>query len=281
MVKQAVTCTLSIVSHGHSVLVARQLESLIQIVCSDRHKVEVILTLNIPEPDLMCALGGRSWPFELKLIHNVRPQGFGANHNQAFQQAQGQWFGVINPDIIWLGTALPGQASFWEWLESVPLSVGMVAPAQVDMLGQMQDSVRQLITPWSLAVRVCRRVFRCQRISGVADSVETADWVNAACLFIRADTYRILNGFDARYFMYCEDADICLRLQLAGFRMVHADFTVIHDAQRNTTRNASHLIWHMTSLIKFWASSACWRYGWWKFSGKPPIKRQTTKSASP
>jgi hypothetical protein len=167
---------------------------------------------------------------------------------------------VINPDIIWLGTSLPGQVSFLEWLESVPLSVGIVAPAQVDVLGQAQDSMRQLITPLSVAVRACRRLFRCQRISGVADCVESADWVNAACLFIRSDIYRALNGFDTRYFMYCEDADICLRLQLAGFRMAQADITVIHDAQRNTTRKPIHLWWHVSSLLKLWCSASFWQY---------------------
>lgn len=272
--------TFSVVSHGHSSLVVRLLDSLSYLDPRDWRKVEFVLTLNIPEPELVSFLMSKSWPFDLRLIHNIHPQGFGANHNQAFQQARGQWFGVINPDIIWLDV-LPGRVSFLEWLESVPSSVGMVAPAQVDMLGQAQDSMRQLITPWNVAARACRRLFRCPRIFGVAECVESADWVNAACLFIRSDIYRALNGFDVRYFMYCEDADICLRLQLAGFRMAQADFTVIHDAQRNTTRNASHLAWHITSLIKFWASSACWRYGWWKFSGKPPIGRQKIKSASP
>lgn len=259
MAKHGLACTLSIVSHGHSGFILRLLESLIPLACCNKLCIEVILTLNIPEPDLVRALARLSLPFELRVITNTKPQGFGANHNRSFQQARGQWFGVINPDIIWLDV-LSGHISFLEWLDSVPLSVGVVAPAQVDMLGQAQDSMRQLITPWNVAMRVCRRVLRLQQISGVADCVESADWVNGACLFVRADNYRALRGFDERYFMYCEDVDLCLRLQLAGFKMAQADITVIHDAQRNTTRKPIHLWWHVISLLRFWCSPVFWEY---------------------
>ena len=37
------------------------------------------------------------------------------------------------------------------------------------------------------------------------------DWAAGSLLLFSADTYKKLNGFDEKYFMYCEDIDICYR----------------------------------------------------------------------
>lgn len=94
----------------------------------------------------------------------------------------------------------------------------------------------------------------------MAASVEQADWVNGACLFFRSEAFSELKGFDERYFMYCEDTDICLRLQLAGWSMQGADWAVMHDARRNTGRSLRHLGWHLRSLWRLWASDSFWDF---------------------
>ena len=66
--------------------------------------------------------------------------------------------------------------------------------------------------------------------------------------------FRSLGGFDERYYMYCEDVDICLRLQLAGFGLSPANATVVHHAQRQTTKSLRHLAWHVRSLLRLWNS---------------------------
>ncbi|WP_417070247.1 glycosyltransferase family 2 protein [Niveibacterium terrae] len=47
-------------------------------------------------------------------------------------------------------------------------------------------------------------------------------WVSGACFAIRADVWRRLEGFDTRFFMYCEDVDLCLRIRQFGLRVVYS-----------------------------------------------------------
>lgn len=258
----SVKCSLSVVSHGHGPLLIRLLDSLTDS-CSECGDLEVIVTFNLPEPTLLSVLTNRHWSFRVKVIHNALSKGFGANHNQAFQQAAGSWFGVVNPDIVWTAR-LPAGSGLSNLLDSFEPAVALVVPAQVNMDGAAQDSMRRLITPWGVLTRAFQREVRLKQVSGVAQSAESADWVNGACMFFRVDTFRALGGFDERYFMYCEDADICLRLQLMGMKMQGLNFSVVHDAQRNTHRNLKHLSWHVVSLLRFWTSSVYWRYWWAK-----------------
>jgi N-acetylglucosaminyl-diphospho-decaprenol L-rhamnosyltransferase len=248
---------MSLVSHGHGALVTQALQSLVTSLEGSSLQVRVLLTLNLPEPDLEFSLQAQAWPFALEFIRNAKPLGFGANHNQAFARCQAPWFGVVNPDIFWPG----GDGAFWHALQQDiwPTHMGVVCPLQCDADGHRQDFTRALMTPWGLAARVWRRL-RGAEPSGVAASVAQADWINGACMFFRAEAFAQVQGFDERYFMYCEDTDICLRLQLAGWAMQGVDWAVVHDARRNTTRSWQHLGWHLRSLLRLWCSGAYWRF---------------------
>lgn len=252
---------LSIVSHGHGSTLWSALRAFSDSLPAYQRQLLVIITINVPEPDLETRLESADWPFRLKLLKNQLPVGFGANHNRAYAHAMSisrvRWFIVMNPDIFWP----PIDQNFWEELlrDTLPRDTGLLCPQQLDISGAPQDFARKLLTPWGLALRVLRRLAGLSP-SGVAASVEEADWVNGACMVWRGQAFEALGGFDERFFMYCEDTDLCLRARLAGWRMQSAGISVIHDARRQTVRSWRHLKWHLVSLARLWTSGVFWRY---------------------
>ena len=55
------------------------------------------------------------------------------------------------------------------------------------------------------------------------------DWVSGACFMARRETLAAVGGFDERYFLYWEDADLCRRLRNAGHTMRYVpSATVVH-----------------------------------------------------
>ena len=249
----------SIVNHAQGVLVADALNALALSSGPKARGLRVWLTINISAPSFTSQIQQTQWPFDLRIIQNPKPLGFGANHNQAFAHAQvlgaAKWFCVMNPDVLW-----PADTdAFWSDLQNDVFDpkVGLLCPKQVDEHGAVQDFARHLPTPWGLFGRTVRR------IGGGAALVHPlplhqADWANGACMVWRAGVFAALGGFDERYFMYCEDTDICLRLRLAGNRMEQGTATVVHLAQRNTGKSWRHLAWHLRSLLRLWLSAAFW-----------------------
>ncbi|XAH22985.1 glycosyltransferase [Xylophilus sp. GW821-FHT01B05] len=243
--------TVSVVSHGHDAWLPGLLQQL--ALTGAGQIVQVILTHNLPPAN--GTLQDAGWPFQLTQIVNTAPKGFGPNHNEAFKQAQAPLFCVLNPDI-----RLP-DPSLWPALceaASLP-GVGCAYPRLLDTDGTQQDSERAAVTPWAL--------FR-RRVLRRADA--RVDWASAALWVLPSSVYRQLGGFDERYFMYCEDVDFCLRLQLGGWRLLHVPAEAVHEAQRASHRQRSHLVWHLQSLWRLWTRPVLWRYLWTRASRRSP-----------
>lgn len=58
------------------------------------------------------------------------------------------------------------------------------------------------------------------------------DWATGACVAIRTDLFKKLNGFDYKtFFMYCEDVDISWRLRLMGFKIIYQPLAPVYHAK--------------------------------------------------
>ncbi|MDO5290473.1 MAG: glycosyl transferase [Pseudomonadota bacterium] len=254
----------SVVSHGHGGEVRHLLGRLAAL--RRLPPARVIVTLNLPDADTAGWLRQTRWPFELLLLENPAPRGFGANHNRAFahdsQHGASDAFAVLNPDIDWADGAEPLAALHAALHPAEPASpspdaapIGLAYPVQTDAAGRLQDHERL----WPTPARLWRRYRPGRRPREVPPGARP-DWVNAAFVLLPHAAYAQVGGFDETYHMYCEDVDLCLRLQAAGWRLSCArDAQVIHGARRASHRHPLHLLWHVQSLWRLWRSAA-WQH---------------------
>jgi len=56
---------------------------------------------------------------------------------------------------------------------------------------------------------------------GQWDSGREVDYLTGCAQLIRADLFEKLAGYDESYYMYAEDTDLCVRLQLLGFKIIY------------------------------------------------------------
>lgn len=235
--------TVSVVSHGHDAWLADLLQLLAQTGagCIAELRITHNLAPNSPLPS-------GPWPFRLVESCNPHPLGFGANHNQALHGVATPLLAVLNPDI---SAMEPG---FWPLLAQAVQrdGAGCAFPRLLNLDGSVQDNARAVPTPLALARR---------RLLRLPD--QRVDWASAACWVMPTAIFRQLGGFDTRYFMYCEDVDFCLRLQLCGQRLLQVpQARAVHAAQRSSLAGGQHLRWHLQSLWRLWTSSTLMKYLW-------------------
>ncbi|MNC50723.1 Rhamnosyltransferase WbbL [compost metagenome] len=79
------------------------------------------------------------------------------------------------------------------------------------------------------------------------------DWASGSFLAFLSSHYHMLDGFDERYFMYCEDIDICFRSKLLGRQVRYFPcIRAIHYAKHaNRDFFSKHFLWHLSGAFRF------------------------------
>lgn len=231
------------VSHGQGQLIYYLLTDVQRgLDCS----FEILLTFNIPEDESFLNLF-KSLP--IRAIRNNSPKGFGANHNSAFAASRGRHFVIVNPDIR------AGALFLSPLLRLIELArVGACGPVVLSPSGSVEDSARRFPSFGRLTRRFMARLCHHKRPPEYTwhTTAIGVDWLAGMFVLFRRDAFLEVGGFDERYFMYFEDADICRRLRVKGWEIwLCPEATVIHDAQRASHRSLKHMMWHLRSAFLY------------------------------
>src|SRR5262249_12721477 len=106
--------------------------------------------------------------------------------------------------------------------------VGLVAPKIVDAAGATDLSLRRFSrvrTPFAQAcclARLFRNAWWSEEMVRDPECYErrgAAEWVSGACMLVKRSALEVIGGWDDRFFLYCEDKDLCFRLWRAGFEI--------------------------------------------------------------
>lgn len=239
---------ISIISHNHHKFLVKILGDLDCINVGQRFNFRIILTINTPEQRIDLS---QFKNINIKVIENYFPKGFGANNNQAFGAEDSDFFLVLNPDTRIYNLD-------FEYLMSVMESnrnFGVLGVQVVNSSGDVQDSCREYPSFKGIFNRKLNKLRggKLERPNLTFENgLAKVDWVAGMFMFFISDRFSEIGGFDERYFMYLEDADICRRMNESGKCVVYTSkYEIYHDAQRATFKNCQHLKWHIQSMIRF------------------------------
>jgi GT2 family glycosyltransferase len=189
-------------------------------------------------------------PDRVVLHRNQTNLGFARGVNQGLSRVPSDYVLILNPDCRLLSGALDLLAAE---LAKHP-ECAIVGPRILNDDGSVQGSARgdptlltglfgrsTLLTrlfPNSSQARRNVRVSETPAVS--ADSLEV-DWVSGACMLARSETLKGVGGFDERYFLYWEDADLCRRLRHNGYSIRYVPAAQVVHAGGRSSRSARAL----------------------------------------
>ncbi len=110
-------------------------------------------------------------------------------------------------------------------------------------------------TSWLSRVRPDNPLSRRNLTTDPEAGVVTTDWVSGACMVIRRETFDAIGGFDERFFLYWEDADLCRRARAAGWETLYAPVArVIHLTARASRHAPVRSLWafHRSAFRYYW-----------------------------
>jgi len=240
--------SISIVVHNQAMLARQLLDDIAAL--GNQISAEVLFTVNTAET---LPFTPHDYHLPLHIIRNRHPKGFGANHNFAFQQSRGDFYGVLNPDIRLMGNPF---TILMDCLEAH--GNGVAGPTIVNPAGLDENSARRFPTPASIVKKA---------IGGPAgpdypktETVFEPDWIGGMFMLFTRESFEMVQGFDERYFLYYEDVDICARLKMAHMRILKCpEARAVHDGRGDSHHNLKYMQWHLRSMARFFTSKEFWK----------------------
>lgn len=199
--------------------------------------------------------------------------GFARANNLAAERAAGEYLLLLNPDTVVLDGAVQRLLAFARANPAARIWGGRTLYADGSL---NPTSCWRKMTLWSAW---CRGVglgslFRGSRLFDpeamgrwARDSVRRVDIVTGCFLLIRRDFWNELRGFDPAFFMYGEEADLCLRASRLGAKpMITPDATIVHLGGASEKVRGDKMVRlftaHARLMRRHWSAPAAWAGVW-------------------
>jgi N-acetylglucosaminyl-diphospho-decaprenol L-rhamnosyltransferase len=200
----------------------------------------------------------------VRVIRNSENVGFGQGVNQGLAATTAPIVLIMNPDC----RLVPGALTTLEAeLLSYP-TCAIVGPCILDPNGAEQGSARgdpDMLTGLFGRTSLLRRLLPWLSVSRrnvvlaadhQSDTSTVVQWLSGACMLARRDALAAARGFDPRYFMYWEDADLCRRLRHQGYQVRYVPrATAVHRVGHSSkTVRAASIRWFHESAYVYYAT---------------------------
>ncbi|OTA19169.1 glycosyltransferase [Xenorhabdus beddingii] len=238
---------ISIVSHNHEKIIKK-----INCLPNLSKKFTVILKSNTEE-DIA----------DYCNIHNIihlgptKPLGFGENNNLIFdycksnlEMGENDYFIILNPDVDITIESMNKLVSSMSHDNVMFSTINLYK----DYNYQLHDySIRRFPTLTDFIFSFIGFKNKTKIEKEKIASPCNVDWAAGSFLAFRVDAFERANGFNPKYFMYCEDIDICLRLKINGLNLTYyPNILAIHLAQhKNRNIFSKHFFWHLKSSMLY------------------------------
>ena len=169
-------------------------------------------------------------------------RGFAHACNLAAATTDARWLLFLNPDTEVL------EGSLGELAAGLTAETGIAGVRQLDDSGALIPTMRLFPS----ASRALGDSLGLERFPGRPDWLGErelrlerydrefeGDWTIGSFLLIRREAFDAVGGFDERFFLYSEEVDLCLRVQRAGWRVVHSPaVTILHHGNSDRPADA-------------------------------------------
>lgn len=256
--------SVGIVTYNNIEIIGDTLNSLVENIPAELAPQIIIYDNASSDGTPECITGLAQKSGMIRLVAGRENLGFGAAHNKILEQVEAPYHMICNPDII----MHPGAAErLLEMLESDE-RIAVATPKFLNPDGTVQrlnhphptifDLFLRRFAPRFLRERFRERIQRYNMNHMGYDTTYDLDFASGALMECRTEALRDVGGFDPRYFLYFEDADLSRALQARGWRCVFCPEAVVtHQWKREAYTNYRGTIRSLASAFRYFR-----KWGW-------------------
>ncbi len=203
------------------------LEKFLPSVISGGYDNKKIIVADNASADDSIVLVTHHFP-DVEIILLERNYGFAEGYNQALQKIQADYYVLLNSDV----------EVTKKWIEpiiSLMENDKNIAACQPKMLSYHKKESFEYAGAAGGWIDYLGYLFARGRIfekieidKKQYDDIQPVFWASGAAMFVRANVYHQLTGFDTFFFAHQEEVDLCWRMQLAGYKVMYCSSSVVY-----------------------------------------------------
>ena len=195
--------------------------------------------------------------------------GYSRGVNAGIKEATGEFFLILNPDIILAENAVEKMLNY---MKKYP-DIGMLGPKMLNFNGTTQRTYFSFYKPITI---IARRTFLGKfrpfkkalydfiMADSDTDKIQTPDWLMGSAIMVSRRAVEKVGGMDEGFFMYFEDVDWARRFWHNDLKVVYFPEAVMYHYHQRESKSRLGLLdpifnknarWHIKSAIKFF-----WKY---------------------
>ena len=181
----------------------------------------------------------------VKIIINACNGGYAKGYNDALKQIDAEYFVLINSDIevtnVWLSPIITLMDSDKNIAACQPKLLDYNKRNTFEYAGASGGFMDNLGYPF------CRgRIFdSLEEDKGQYNDLIEIFWATGACIFVRADAFWEIGGFDADFFAHQEEIDLCWRMKNKGYKIMVEPKSVVYHVGGGTLNAGSPFKTHL------------------------------------
>jgi len=240
--------TFIIVTHNSAKIIRKSLSRI------NLEKYEVIIVDNASQDDVV-AIVKKDFP-QVKVIENEKNIGFGRANNIGFSRVKTEFSCILNPDCFIDEKSISQILDVMGNNSQIALASGVMHSGSISKNGK--------IIPQENPLKIAQKNY----LTELTDFYETK-FLSGCCLFVRKNIFQEIGLFDEKFFLYCEDNELCKRVLRSGYKIATVkNSKIIHLSGKSSTPLNSNIefaiSWHRFGWSKCYYAEAVHN----KFVGK-------------
>ena len=175
----------------------------------------------------------------VKLIELKENYGFAKGYNEALKQVDADYFVLLNSDVEvtpnWIEPIINLMAADKTIAAAQPKILAYNEKNEFEYAGACGGFIDKYGYPF------CRgRIFdMLEKDNAQYNQAIEVFWATGACMFVRADVYKDLKGFDDFYFAHMEEIDLCWRIKNTQHKVMAVPASLVYHVGGGTLNKLS------------------------------------------
>ena len=183
---------------------------------------------------------------DIEYINTKINLGFGRGHNLVLNKIESEFHLVLNPDVGFSEEVIKTLLNVLKSKEDLTF----ITPKVLYPSGKEQVVCRKKPSFSNLLKRFIHKdsEYNSHKLSKPFQP----DFIHGCFMLFKTNYFKDLKGFDERFFLYMEDADICRRIIHTKLKFLYyPEVSIIHHLGKGSSKNLKLFFIHTSSAIKY------------------------------